>query len=146
MLVIIVGTVVVYRQAVTPYNQAREEASSLASRRADLVTVEDFYWYNGSETYFTVTGINNEDENIVVIIRQEGGQITTFNRDETISEIDAVNQVRQEKNPEKILGSRIGIEDDQAIWEVSYRNENGRIGYYVISLETGEWLRTIDNI
>lgn len=146
MFSIIIGSVVLYRRSVGPYNQAKQEASVIAQREADLVNVEEFYWYNGSETYFSLIGDNEEGEGIVVIIRQEGGQVMTFPLDEVYPETDAIRQVINEKSPERILQARIGIEEESPVWEVSYRNESGRIGYYIMDLETGEWIRTIDNI
>lgn len=146
MSAIIVATVVVYRRSVAPHNQAKEEATAIANREANITTVEDFYWYNGSETYFTITGTSDEGEELIAIIHQDSGEVTTLPVEETFSESEAIHQVVNEKSPERILQARIGIEDERPIWEVSYRNENGRIGYYLMSLENGEWIRTIDNI
>lgn len=146
MSTLIIATVVVYRRSVAPHNQAEEEATVIANREANITSAEEFYWYNGSETYFTVTGTSDAGEELIAIIRQDTGEVTTISAEETVSEEEAIRQVVNEKSPERILQARIGIEDELPIWEVSYRNENGRIGYYVMALENGEWIRTIDNI
>lgn len=142
----IIATVVLYRRSVSPYNQAKSEATTIANREAGLASVDDFHWYNGTETYFTVTGTTDEGEDRIIIIRQEDGNVVNLSANEVISEADAIQQVREEKSPERVLQARIGIEEDVPVWEVSYRNKNGRIGYYVMDLESGEWMRTIDNI
>lgn len=142
----ILGVVVIYNRSVSPYNQAEEEALVIAEREAGVNNVDEFYWYNGTETYFTVTGTTENDEELIVIIRQDDGSIVTLPVNETISKNEAIRQVIDEQSPERILQARIGLEGETPVWEVSYRNENGRIGYYTLALENGEWIRTIDNI
>lgn len=142
----ITGTVVIYRRSVAPYNQAQEEATVIARREVGISNVTDFYWYNGSETYFTIVGTTDENEEIIAIIKQEDGSVTSIPVDEAIAQDEAIRQVINEKSPERILEARVGIEGDLPVWEVSYRYENGRIGYYLLNLQTGEWLRTIENI
>lgn len=146
MLLLIFGVTIVLTRSLSPYNQAKAETIELAERRADLVEPDEFYWFNGNETFFTVTGKNSEGTPIVVIVQQDGGAIQVFNQDEIISEQEAIAETYNRESPEKILESRIGIYRDEPVWEVSFRLENGRIGYTILSLTTGEWLRTIKNI
>jgi len=129
-----------------PFNQAREEAIQHAQANTDLETAEDFYWYNGEETYFSMRGNTQEGTEVVVIIQQNGGHIKVLEAEETISEDHARAIVRQEKQLARILEARIGMAASIPSWEVSFKQENGKIGYYVMNLETGEWLRSIENI
>ena len=46
----------------------------------------------------------------------------------------------------KILETRIGMEKGVPIWEVAYKEENGRLGYHIITLKDGEYVRDIGNI
>src|SRR5690625_5161126 len=146
MLFLIFGVTFVLTRSLSPYNQAKAETIELAERRADLVESDVFYWFNGDETFFTITGENSEGTPIVVIVQQDGGAIQVFNQEEVISEREAVAATYNRENPEKILEPRIGMYKNEPVWEVSFRLENGRIGYTVFSLTTGEWLRTIKNI
>ena len=106
----------------------------------------DFYWYNGTQTYFTVTGLNEENEEIVAIVAQDGGATTVLNKKDLVTEKQAIQLAKKETNAKEVLEARIGIEKDIAVWEVAYKQENGRLGYYVLSLETGEWIKGIENI
>lgn len=145
---VIIFGIFFFQRTTAPYYQARDEASTIAQEQANIQDVEDFYWFNGAEeTYFTVTGTNNEDTGQVVIIRQSDGAVAVYDQSEIVSETEAVRQVMNEVNPETILEARIGMDSDSLpVWEVSYKNSDGQLGYYLLSLKTGEWVRTIDNI
>ncbi|MBM6613733.1 DUF5590 domain-containing protein [Desemzia sp. RIT804] len=146
MIAVIAFSISVYQTASNPLHKAEDETFAVAKSSAGLTEVDDFYWYNGTETYFTVTGTNQEGEAIVAIVAQDGGATTVFNQADVITESEAIQITKQAANPKEILEARIGMEKGKAIWEVAYKQENGRLGYYVLSLETGEWLKGIENI
>lgn len=143
---VIIGAVYLYQQSNAPYAQAKNETITFISERSDLDQPEDFYWYNGEETTFSVRGFNAEEEEKLYIVKQNGGTITTLDVSETISEQEAIRQTREAREPKRILNAKVGLMKDTVIWEVTYKNENDRLGYYIINLRTGEWMRTIDNI
>lgn len=146
MLLLILAVTTVITRSLTPFNQAEAETIDVAARRADLVDAEDFYWYNGDETFFTVTGLNSQDTEIIVIVEQDGGAIEVIEQSNAMTEQEAINQTIERENPEKILEARIGMYANAPIWEVGFRLENGSIGYAMFSLTTGKWIRTIKNI
>lgn len=146
MSLLIIGAGILVNRSLSPLKQAKSETISLAEQKADLIQAADFYWYNGNQTYFTVTGKNKEAEEIVVIIKQDDGTIQTLKKEETISKGEAMAKVRELENPSHILEARIGIHNDLPIWEISFRQENGRIGYTMLSLTDGVWVRTTKNI
>lgn len=146
MSLFIIGAGILVNRSLSPLKQAKAETISLAEQKADLTQPADFYWYNGNDTYFTVTGKNAEAEEIIVIIKQDDGSMQTLKKKETFSKGDAIAKVRELEDPVHILEARIGIHNDLAIWEISFRQENGRIGYTMLSLMDGEWVRTTKNI
>lgn len=146
MIVVIVFSISVYRTANAPLRRAEKEAFAVAKDASGLTEVTDFYWYNGTQTYFTVTGLNEENEEIVAIVAQDGGATTILNKKDLVTEKQAIQLAKKETNAKEVLEARIGIEKDIAVWEVAYKQENGRLGYYVLSLETGEWIKGIENI
>lgn len=143
---VIVGAIYVYQSARAPYTQAEDETISFLSERTDLDQVEEFYWYNGDVTTFTVRGFNEAEEEKYYIVRSQGGAITTIDASSAVTEQEARRQTREAREPDRILNAKVGWMNDTPIWEVTYKNENERLGYYIIDLQTGEWLRTIDNI
>ncbi len=146
MSLFIIGVTTVLNKSVSPLKQARAETIALAEKQADLIEVDDFYWYNGNETYLTVTGKNSAEEGIIVIVQQEGGAVEVVDLAETYAKEEAIQKVAELEGPIRILEARIGLHEELPIWEISYRQENGRIGYTMLTLRTGEWIRTIKNI
>ena len=146
MSILIISVTTLLNKSLSPLKQAQAETIDLAKRKADLVEAKDFYWYNGNDTYLTLSGKNSADEEIVVIVKQEGGSIEVFKQEDILSKSEAIAQVVELEEPARILEARMGIHNDRAIWEVSFRQDDGRIGYTMFSLNTGEWIRTIKNI
>lgn len=146
MLLFIVAVTSIVNQSLGPLKQAKAETVAIAQKEASLSEVEDFYWYNGEETYFTVTGKDKDSKKIIVLLKQAGGSFEIIEEEGTFSKSEAIKKVRDLENPAHILEARIGKHKDLAVWEVSFRQDNGKIAYTMLSLETGEWLRTIKNI
>ena len=129
-----------------PFNQAKDEAFTLVKKQTDIETMDQFYWYNGEETYFTVIGKNDQNDTHIAIIRQSDGKMTLLEAEGTISEKEAKAITKRDKNPSRILEARIGMNETMPIWEVSFKQDNGQIGYYILSLKTGEWIKSMENI
>lgn len=146
MLVLVFSVILIITRSLSPYNQAKAETTELAGRKADLREVKDFYWFNGNETYFTITGSNSEGASIVVIVQQDGGEIKVLDEEDTISKERAIQLTVQREMPHKILEARIGQYNDTPVWEVSFELENDSIGYATFSLTSGKWVRTVKNI
>lgn len=146
MLLLILSVTTIVTRSLSPFQQAEAETIELASRRADLVNADEFYWYNGDESFFTVTGTNSEGTEIIVIVQQDGGAVEVILQEDARDEYEVIQETQTRENPERILEARIGIYENQPIWEVSFRQANGSVGYAIYSLTSGEWIRTIKNI
>lgn len=145
---IIIFMILMFNNAAGPYYHAKVEATNFARKHANLVEQEDFYWYSDSEgSYLTVTGQNDDQASIIVLIRQSDGAIMVLDQAETVSQEAITAQMIEDIAPAQILNYRMGIiEQNIPIWEVTYKKSNGSLGYYIASLETGAWLRTIDGL
>lgn len=145
---IIIFMILMFNNAAGPYYHAKVEATNFARKHANLVEQEDFYWYSDSEgSYLTVTGQNGDQASIIVLIRQSDGAIMVLDQAETVSQEAITAQMIEDVAPAQILNYRMGIiEQNIPIWEVTYKKSNGSLGYYIASLETGAWLRTIDGL
>ncbi|WP_347298386.1 DUF5590 domain-containing protein [Dolosigranulum savutiense] len=145
---IIIFMILMFNRAAGPYYQAKVEATNFAQKHANLVKQEAFYWYTDSEgSYLTVTGQNDDQSSIIVLIRQSDGAIMVLDQADTVSQEAVTAQMIEDVAPAKILNYRMGIiKQNIPIWEVTYKKSNGSLGYYIASLETGAWLRTIDGL
>lgn len=136
----------VYSSARNPMGKAEEETIALAKKHADLDTVDDFYWYNGKESYFTVTGKDTSGEAIIVMVAKNNGKMTVLKQSDGITEAQARGILTEEKAPGKILATRMGMKDNKPIWEMSYEDKNGQLGYYSISFKDGTWVEDVSHI
>jgi uncharacterized protein YpmB len=146
-IVICVGVFIkVYVSAQAPLNAAEEKAISLAKEKVELKEVEDFHIYHGTETVSVLEGKNKKGENIIVWIPEKSKKVIVDKRKNGISKEDAVNRLLDEKNPEKIISVKLGMENNIPLWEIHYRSENNLINYYYVDFKTGEWLKKIENL
>lgn len=146
-IVICIGVFIkVYASAQEPLNTAEEKAVSLAKKKVELSEVEDFRIFQGTETVSVLEGKNNKGENIIVWIPEKSQKVIWEKRKNGISKEDAIKRLLEEKNPEKIISVKLGMENNIPLWEIYYRSENNLINYYYVDFKTGEWLKKIENL
>lgn len=146
MSVVLVFSITLLMISQDPIKKAEKETVAIAKETAGLETATDFYWYNREKTYFSVAGLNEADEEMMVIVAKDGGDTIILNQDEFITEQQAKEMTREDKGSVEILEARIGLEGAMPIWEISYKQENGRLGYYVLTAKSGKWVSDIENI
>lgn len=147
LFVLIVGSYSLFFYAQKPIVQAENEAAMIARDTAGVENVDDFFWYNGTtDSYFTVGGHTEDGRYLYVVIKQNGGQVSIFDAKEIVTEEEAKAILLSVKDDVHIMEARIGIEDEQPFWEVSYQDENGQLAYFLISARTGETIREYQNI
>ncbi|WP_034550021.1 DUF5590 domain-containing protein [Carnobacterium funditum] len=146
MGIVIIFSVFIYTKSRQPLMQAREETTKIAQESSNLMTVNKFYWYNNKQTYFSVSGVNKKEESMMVIVEQKGGKVIVLNPGEFISENEAKKIAYTEMKPKKMLETRIGLENGIPVWEVTYEQKNGKLGYYIVTAKDGKWVKDIKNI
>lgn len=146
MAIVIVFSIFLFNTSRQPLKQAKAEAVKIAKETAGMETADTFYWYNNEETYFSVSGTNKKKEKLLVIVEQKGGKVLTLKQGEFISEQAAKKIVWETKKPAELLETRVGIEEGIPVWEVAYKQKNGRLGYYVVTAKEGKWVKDIENI
>ncbi|WP_394137235.1 cell wall elongation regulator TseB-like domain-containing protein [Cytobacillus oceanisediminis] len=147
LLVICIGAGTwIYFNSMEPVNAAESKAVELAKKETDLTEIEDFHLYHGTETYYVIEGKDAEGTNIFVWVPEKNGKIVTRRQSDGISSKEAINRLKQEKNPAEIMSVRLGMEKNIPLWEIHYRSKGDLINYYYIDFKTGEWLKKIENL
>lgn len=147
LLLVIIFAVFLLDNSLAPYTEARADAFDHAKTYTPLKERKNYYHYNGNQgTYLTVTGYDEKGRFMAAIIEQSTGHIDLYGLNQIISEEEAAQLFQQAMPKNEIQQIRIGKENDQSIWEISYKTPGGRMGYYYLSLENGTWLKTIDNL
>jgi uncharacterized protein YpmB len=145
-LLLLVGAGYLYVQASAPFKNAEQEAFRLAKQLANITNPETFYWYHGTSSYYVVIGLRENGKKYVVWINKETKQTTVLRWDQGISEQEAIQKLKADKSPKKILHAHLGMERTIPLWEIAYINEHDQLNYYYIRFDTGEWWRTIEKL
>ncbi|MFS0645034.1 DUF5590 domain-containing protein [Siminovitchia sp. 179-K 8D1 HS] len=137
----------IYKKAMDPIKQARQEAEQRVNADKKLKQVDDFYLYNGSETYYVMIGEEKNGEKVVFWIpEKKDKKIIEKKLADGISKQEAIEKLVKEKQPKEILGVRLGMEKKLPVWELSYLDKKSNLNYYYIHFDTGKWWRNIENL
>ncbi|KRN59072.1 DUF5590 domain-containing protein [Limosilactobacillus secaliphilus] len=129
-----------------PKQAAQRQATQMARRYGHLTSTNDFYIFNREKTYYTVAGKNKRGQQTLVIVPQNGGDIHVVKQSKGISGQDAINKVKSDKRPKKIMKAAPGYFNDRLVWEVTYVNRRGSMCYDLINFKTGNYVQQIDNL
>ena len=66
--------------------------------------------------------------------------------DKGITSKQALSLVKQEMGVRKLLHVKLGVEDDVAVWEVAFKNDQQQLNYVYISFSDGKWQKRILNL
>lgn len=142
-----VMAITIFYSAHKPMTSEKEEASEKAIRSGQIQTVKEVQPYNGTSSIMTVIGENKAGENIAVFVQNtEEAQFPEVKLTDGISAEKAMNAVLKEQKVTKILHVFLGLEDNEPIWEVAFKNEHGKLNYVYIHFEDGEWVKRILNL
>ncbi|MBU8879067.1 DUF5590 domain-containing protein [Bacillus sp. FJAT-29790] len=147
IFVVILGTcTIIYVNAQKPVKAAEKKAIQIAMQETKLREAEDFYLYHGHETYYVLKGKDGGGTGIYVWIPEKDGRIIVRKQSDGVTKQEAIDKLREEKNPKKIISVRLGMEKNIPLWEIYYRSEGDLINYYYVDFKTGEWLKKIENL
>lgn len=137
----------VYNNAMAPVKKAREAAEERLKEETDIENVDEFYLYNGSQTFYVIIGKNSTgQEKAAWIPDNKKDDVLLRKMSDGVSKQDAVQKLLSEKKPKEILGVRLGMEKSLPVWELSYLDENSNLNYYYIHFDSGKWWRKIENL
>ena len=142
VLVVLVG----YFFANQPRANARRQAISIAKKYAHLHSPGQFYIYNRESTYYTISGRNSQNQPILVIVPQRGGNVRVVKQSAGLTANRVEQLTQQRRSPKKILKVAPGVFNDKVVWEVTYRNQKNQLCYDLINFKTGKYVQEINNL
>lgn len=145
---LLVFCIYIFYTSQRPLQRAEKEAIEVVGEKYTIQNVENFYWYNGSETYFTLAATDENNELYYAIVQQDGGQITQLFAKDIITESEAksIALYDLEIDDDQLREARLGLLGGDAVWEVNYRQGQNEMGYYYLDATTGDWVKKITNI
>lgn len=147
VIVLIFAAIIIafFYRASAPVRKDQKEVTKVAREYADLKTIDDYYIYVGNHTYYTVTGKNDKNQNVLVTIPKSEGKVIIQNQDNGLTEAEARKKVEDEFHPYHITKVEFGYYNNQPIWEITAQNEEKQLNYYTISFKDGRLINKIEN-
>lgn len=131
-----------------PFSTEKDKAEHLAVEEKKLSLVTDSQVYSGSTTYITVNGTDEKGREKAVFIPTSGKNqvIEEVMLNDGISKKQAIQTVQDEFKVKEVLHTKLGWEQDNAVWEITFLNENDKLNYVYLSFENGKWMKRILNL
>lgn len=130
-----------------PFKTAKHEAEQVAISENKLSEVTDSQVYSSSNTYITVLGKDEQGiEKAVFIPSSKKLEIQEVLMKDGVSKEEAIKAVQTEFKVKEVLHSKLGWEKDQAVWEITFLNENDKLNYVYLLFKNGKWSKRILNL
>ncbi|AMB99720.1 hypothetical protein AWM75_06855 [Aerococcus urinaehominis] len=146
LMVYIVATSHIFFSSQTSLVRAEQEAIAVAKNEAKLARLDEFYLYTKEQPYYTLIGANDQGELIYFAYLPQEKSSKQAKADQFITEDDAMAIAQNDLGQVKLLTARLGLENERFIWEVSFEDEQGQLGYHYIRADNGQWYETINNL
>lgn len=147
IILVTIGVAInIYINALEPFHQAKKEAEGIALKETDIKQMDDFSLYNGTKSYYIVSGSDSSGEKLIAWIPAEHeNKIIVKKEKDGLTKDEAIEKLYDKKTPDEIMSVKLGMENNIPLWEIYYRS-NKLINYYYVDFETGEWLKDIQNL
>lgn len=146
VLLIMIFLLAIFMGSQSSITQAQQEALQLVEVDYRVDNVNQFYWTTTDASYFSMDFSTDTGERYYAIIEQEGGDTVYYPEADIISEADALAITASEVENPDIMQARLGKYQGDPVWELTLKNDNGTISYYILDAQSGEWIQTISNI
>ncbi|MET0787284.1 MAG: DUF5590 domain-containing protein [Paenisporosarcina sp.] len=135
-------------QSKLPFSKQEDRAVQIALDQKTLAQVDDVEVYNGTKSYVTVFGMdeNGEDKAVFIPTKASEEPLEEVLLKDGISKKQAIKVVRDEFNVKEVLHTKLGWEDSKVVWEITFFNENDKLNYVYILFENGKWSKRILNL
>ena len=131
-----------------PFSKEQDKAEQLVLSEKKLKVVTDSEVYSGSNTYVTVSGndVKGNGKAVFIPITGKDLDIEEVLLKEGISKKQAIEAVQTEFKVKEILHTKLGWEQDNAVWEITFLNKNDKLNYVYLLFENGKWWKRILNM
>ncbi len=147
LTLITVIAITVFYNANKPIASVKKSAEDMVIQSGQITAVTDVQPYNGTSSLVTVFGKNEEGEQVAVFVQKtEADQFEEVKLKNGITAKEAMKIVVDEQKPDKVLHVLLGLEENEPIWEVAFKNESGKLNYVYVRFKDGKWSKRILNL
>ncbi|MCM3596915.1 DUF5590 domain-containing protein [Metabacillus idriensis] len=129
----------VYHSAMAQKNDGHEEAIDRALKETDLKNAESVETFNGLKQFYVITGLNKSNKAVYVWVPENKKEKPVLKlASDGITEKKALEIVKAQQNPVKVISVKLGMEKNVPLWEVKYIDDQNRYTYDLINFSNGE--------
>lgn len=128
-----------------PFSDAEETAITQVKNENLLTEVSRSYVYSNDQNSVTVIGTDGEGKLKAVFVPMSGQELSETDLEDKITAQEARGIAFQDMEVKDVLHTKLGLEDNQAVWEVVFFTENDKLNYVYVSAEDGSiWKRILN--
>ncbi|GKV67974.1 hypothetical protein NCCP2716_04720 [Sporosarcina sp. NCCP-2716] len=139
----------VFYKAYQPAAQWKDQAEKAAVAAGLLKQADRAELYSGTESYTVVYGKDAAGKDKAVFIgrgKKDRDQMKELTLANGVSAKQALANVKREMPVSKLLHVKLGMEENEPIWEVAFKNEAGKLNYVYVLVKDGAWQKRIMNL
>ncbi|SDN36407.1 DUF5590 domain-containing protein [Alkalicoccus daliensis] len=151
-----------YASATDPMEERQREADVFARESLDFNAVREVTFFHGTHSYQVVDGVNDAGEDVFAWVpehieepsldmevqeeeeaegEEEVMEPVIRLHSEGISAAEALEIAENDADVASLRSVQLGIIGASPVYEVNYRDSDGRFGYYYVAFEDGQYLR-----
>ncbi|MTB64987.1 peptidase [Streptococcus sp. zg-86] len=134
MFVLTFSILYIIEVSAKPFLEGQQEAKQIAMDYAGVASITKVSRYTGESSYYSITGKNQSEEDVLVLIPEESSAILVYKATDGISQEEA-KAIAKENGAGEVTKVTFGYAKNQPIWEI----KSGQT-YYMISFENGTFL------
>ncbi|WP_261805599.1 cell wall elongation regulator TseB-like domain-containing protein [Lapidilactobacillus luobeiensis] len=151
MIIISVLTAVIlliglYLATMMPRISAQRQTEAIAKKAGDLQRTTNFTIYQRQQTYYAVTGYDQQNKLTYVVVNGKSGKIKVLAGNKGLTQGEVRARIQKQIAPRKIYGINLGIDAGRPVWEVAAKKQNGQLSYRLLDFYTGKTVDLIDNL
>lgn len=135
--IIVIISTILYRSTST-YRSTKKQAVTIAKNLGHINKIDEFYWFTRQENTFSVVGRDDNNEEKIVMIPENGKEALVIYASKGATQDDAIKAVLKKNETKKIKKVSLGLVDDKPVWEVTATSKDDHLVYYLVDFYSGE--------
>lgn len=141
----IVLTILILILGNKPFSDVENKAIAQVKSEDMLSEINRSYIYSNKQKSVTVIGTDKEGKLKAVFVPLSGQALAELDLDGKITAQEARGIALKDMEVKEVLHTKLGLEDNTAVWEVVFMTENDNLNYVYVSAADGSiWKRILN--
>lgn len=139
----IVLTILILILGNKPFSDAEQTAIAQVKSENLLTEVNRSYVYSKDQKSITVIGTDSEGRLKAIFVPLSGQEVAEVELEGKTTAQEARGIALADREVKDVLHTKLGLEENEAVWEVVFITENDKLNYVYISAENGSVMKSI---